>query len=391
MGIASGLLNLGVRIEETVTAVGTRFGKVPLQWPAEDGGGVIYRLPRDLHQRASTFAETQPMVVNEGEMAVVLEDGKSHGFLGPGRYVFERARVTGVLDIVWVKSGQRQLKWGVGNITTTDGIQVSANGFAYVRIEDAAAFNSEVVQGAMTFGDMEFQKFLMPRVQSVLRATFAKWEALALQSERDAFSDAVKSALADACKQIGVTVAGFEVVDINFPPEFKEVISRATMVKHSGAAAVAQAQTAAQVIQIEAAATAQGQLAQGLAQLQLMEMMKEKGIDPLKLKALEALQTFAANPGQAPLVGDGGRAQLFGQVAGAALAGGLASAPPPAEAPKQIADATPATALPRDSEADLERQLDALTDRLAEGAISEETYKKLAERIETKLRKLREP
>jgi regulator of protease activity HflC (stomatin/prohibitin superfamily) len=387
MGIASSLLNIGVRIEEMATAVGTRFGKVPLQWPAGQDPGVIYRLPRDPHQRASMFAETQPVVVNEGEMAVVLEDGKSHGFLGPGRYVFERARVTGVLDIVWIKSGQRQLKWGVGNITTTDGIQVSANGVVYVRIEDGVAFNAEVVQGAMTFSDAEIQRFLMPRMQSVLRATFSKWEALNLQSERDAFSEAIRAALTDDCRKIGVAVVSFEVVDINFPPEFKEMISRATMAKHGSAAILVQAQTAAQVTQIEATANAQGQLTEGLAQVQLMAAMQAHGIDPLKLKALEALQTFAANPGQQPLMGDGGRAQLFGQVAGAALMGGLAG--PPAAPQLQIAPLSPAEP-PRDEEAELEKQLDALTERLANGAITEETYNKLSARIEAKLEKLKE-
>jgi uncharacterized membrane protein len=38
---------------------------------------------------------------------------------------------------------------------------------------------------------------------------------------------------------------------------------------------------------------------------------------------------------------------------------------------------------------DLERQLDALTERLAEGKITEETYNKLSARIEGKLTQLR--
>ena len=109
-----------------------------------------------------------------------------------------RARRNFLLDIVWIKSGQRQVKWGVGNITTTDGIQVSANGMAYVRIEDGVAFNAEVIQGAMTFSDADVQRLLMPRIQGVLRATFSKWEALSLQSERDAFSEAIRAALTDA-------------------------------------------------------------------------------------------------------------------------------------------------------------------------------------------------
>jgi len=399
MGLADWILGLGIRAEQAAQGFGTRTGAVPLQWPAGPRGSLIYRLPRDPHQRASIFSTTQTIVVNEGELAVVLEDGRSQGALPPGRYVFQKARITGSLDIVWIATGQQTVKWGIGNVSSTDGIQLSANGVVYVRVEDAQRFNSEVVQGALGLAEIDLQRFLMPRIQGVLRALLAKWAALDLQAERDAFAAAVKQALGETVRAMGLAIVDFEVVEINFPPEFKAVIAQAAMATHSGRAALVEAQTKAQMIQIEAAAAAQAQLLAGTAQVQVMAQLQAQGIDPLKLKALDALQTFAANPPQGGMLlgGDPARAALFGQLAAAAVTPGVpvATAPalpagaPPQALPVQPAPAAAPAAEGAPTEQDLERQLDALTERLAEGKISEETYNKLSARLEAKLQQLR--
>ena len=412
MGLISSLLDIGVRVETAALQVGTRLGKVPLQWPAGESGSLVYRLPRDPHTRASLFASTQPIIVNEGELAVVLEDGKARGALEPGNYLFEKKPLVGSVDVVWVKSGQRCIKWGVGNISSVDGIQVSGNGVVYLRVVDALAFNAEVVQGATTLTDVDVQRFVVPRIQGVLRPLIAKWQALELQTQREVFVEGVRTALDEAFAKMGIRVEDFEVLDVNFPPEFKEVIARAAMARHSGVASVLQAQTNAQIAQIDAAAQAQAQLAAGQAQIQIMAAMQSVGVDPLKLKALEALQTFAATASPAGLLvgGDSAKAQLFGQVAAAALAGstlgpsgltGEIVKPAPAsnqpEPPLQLSeDNSPATppqdpgsSAPQDTVAGLSRQLDQLTERLAEGNISEEIYTKLAGRLEARLERLR--
>lgn len=398
MGLADWVLGLGIRAEQAVQGFGTRAGAVPLQWPAGPRGSLIYRLPRDPHLRASIFATEQTIVVNEGELAVVLEDGKSHGALEPGRYVFQKSRVTGSLDIVWIVTGQQTLKWGIGNVTSTDGIQLSANGVVYLRVDDGRLFNSEVVQGAVTLAEVDLQRFLMPRVQGVLRTVLAAWAALDVQSQRDVFVDAVKQSLGETFRAMGLAIVDFEVVEINFPPEFRAVIAQAAMATHSGRAALVEAQTRAQMLQLEAAAQANAHLLAGSAQVQVMAQLQAQGIDPLKLKALDALQTFAANPPQGGMMigGDGGRAALFGHLAAASVTPGVpvAVAPPALAAPPAsppLPTATPAgepasVATP----ADLERQLDALTERLAEGKISEETYNKLSARLEAKLQQLKE-
>jgi regulator of protease activity HflC (stomatin/prohibitin superfamily) len=396
MGLAAWLMDIGIRIEETVQHFGVRRGAVPLAWPAGPRGSLIYRLPRDPHQRASIFATQQSIVVNEGEVAVVLEDGKGLGALPPGRYVFQKARVVGSIDIVWMVTGQQALKWGIGNVASIDGIQLSSNGVLYVRVMDGGVFNAEVVQGAVTLAEVDLQRLLMPRIQGVLRATLARWPALDLQTQREIFSDAVKGALTETLARMGLAVVDFEVVEVGFPPEFKAVIAQAAMAQHGGRASLIEAQTRAHMAQIEAAATAQSQLTAGMVQVQLMAQYQAHGIDPLKVKALEALQTFAENPAQGSgslIGGDVVRAQVVGQLAMATLAqpGAAAHAAPPPQLPARAAPVVGAIELAtgEPTTADLERQLDNLTERLAEGKITEETYNKLALRLEARLAKLR--
>jgi hypothetical protein len=119
---------------------------------------------------------------------------------------------------------------------------------------------------------------------------------------------------------MGLLIVGFEVVDINLPSEFKAAIAQATMTQHTGAAKLIAAQQQAQMRLIEASAEAQARLTEGLSNVQLMGAMQAIGIDPLKLKALEALETYAENPHGGGLIGgDVAGAQLFSQVATAAL------------------------------------------------------------------------
>lgn len=404
MGLASALIELGISVERAFVGVGTLTGSVPLQWPAGHGG-IIYRLPRDPHQRASALAKTQTIVVNEGELAVVLEDGRSSGELEPGRYSFEKRRVVGSLDIIWIRTGQQSLKWGVGNVTSADHVQVSANGVLYIKVTDGERFNKEVVQGAITLTEQDLQRFLMPRVQGVLRTVITKYGALDLQAQRDVFEAAIRAGLVDAFAQLGVVILNLEVVDVGLPAEFKAVIQEATLAQHAGRASLIQATTAAQIKQLEAQAAAQAMLLQGTAQVQVMAQMQGQGIDPLRFKALEALEELAEHPAQGIIGNDGARASLFGSVALAAMTGPSSVvtppqmlaplvAPPAPPAPVPAAPAmsndvsattAPTPAVSGDSAADLQRQLDALDERLAEGKISEETYKKISARLEAKL------
>jgi len=415
MGLGSWFVNLGIRAEALAAQVGKRTGGIALQWPAGPSESLIWRLPRDPHERASIFTTTQGLIVNEGEVAVVLEDGVAGGVLPPGRYSFERARVVGSLDAVWVRTGQRDVRWGVGNISTIDGIQVSGSGVIYLKVVDALKFNTEVVQGALVLPVPQLQRLLLPRIQGVLRSEMAKTPALALQTERGAFQSTIQERLNETFAEMGLSIVGFEVIEINLPPEFKAAIAQATMVQHTGNARLIEAQQAAQMRQIEAAAEAQARLTEGMSNVQLMEAMQVRGIDPLKLKALEALTTYAEKPqqGGGMIGGDIAGANLFGQIAAAAIAGpglGATGRPPtlqlpdpvpqPAAVPGETAQSPPAPPTPAVAvvpspelaakRAKLEEQIEKLDDKLLDGEISEEYHEKMMARLQQKMDRLLE-
>jgi regulator of protease activity HflC (stomatin/prohibitin superfamily) len=320
--------------------------------------------------------------------------------------VFEKARVVGSLDIIWIKSGQQPVKWGVGNVISLDGITVSGRGILYARVADGVKFNTQVLQGSVTFSEVDLQRFLMPRLQSVMRTVVAVLPARALMVEREAFFNAIKNNLGDSFAEMGLQIVDIEVMDVNLPAEYKAAISQEAMVGAAQGARLLEAQIAAQERLIEAQATAQANLSLGAAEVQLLTTLQAQGIDPLKLKALEAMQTMAENPSHGGLGGaDAARVAIIGQVAGSALATpAQPTIPQPAalplpQAPSMIAQQPQAPVAAPQQEgavevdaariAALEEKLEKLEDRLLDGEISEEMYTKLAAKIEARLEKLR--
>lgn len=405
MPLISALINLGIRLDSAAQKWSSRSGRLPLQWPAGTGG-LIYRLPRDPQQRASIFSATQSILVNDGEMAVVLEDGKPMGALEPGRYVFEKARVIGMLDVIWIRTGQRSVKWGMGNVSAADGIPISANGVVYLRVTEPLSFNREIVQGALTLGEVDLQRTLMPRIASVIRSLIARSRAVQLQQERETFTESIRTQLGEIFPKLGLAMLDFEVVEVNFPPEFQEALAKGSINTQLGAAAVIAAQADFSVKQIEAQAEANRLLMEGMAQADVMARLQAMGIDPLKIEALKALNTMAANPAHG-MIGTDLRAGMFASITNAALSPGQQALPPPqlpptsqppsleSEQPQQSDAAAPSEppAPPSQSSDDelagLQTQLDKLISRLANGDISEENYEKISLRLEARIAQLK--
>lgn len=374
-----------IKAEDIVTQATTTAGMMPLQWPTGEVVGLIWRMPRDPGQRASLFAKKQSLVVNEGEIALVLQGGVSNEVLEPGAYTFDK-RVTSAFDVIWMRTGRQDLKWGVGNITTTDGINIGAIGTVMVRISDGQKFNREIIQGENRLLDTDLQARILPSIQGVLRAQMAHFSALELNTQRQVFKQEVAGCLDTCLAELGLTLAEFEITEISFPAEFQAVVSRKTLNQKQGEADFEAAQYQAQVLGLTAQAEAQAHLAAGLTQLQLMAQMQSLGIDPLKFQALEVLSTFAKNPTEAMFVNGDGRGQILQQLA----AGVLPVSQSPNAAPSPRPPTVQKVPLPlegpiSDPKADIERKIDQLTDRLVSGEIDQATYNLALARLQQRL------
>jgi len=394
MGLLNMFKSIATGAERAAEYVETRRGRMPIQWPAGEGDGLIHRMPRDPAQRASMFASSQSVVVNEGEVAIVLVNGMSQGELLPGHYAFDKERVVGALDVVWVRTGRQHIKWGVGNATSVDGVNIGANGEAVVRVIDSHRFNSEVIQGGIKLPIVELQRKLLPGIQGVMRAELARWQAMQLKNQRDAFREAIANSLGEDLEYMGLGLIAFEVVEINFPAEFDAVISGQTMAQFQGQTDLLAAQNRARVTQVETEAEAHRQIQLGMAQAQAMGFLQQQNLDPIKLKAMEALTALAKNPGQDSMLhGDTAKMQLFAKIADSALA-------PPVSESTQKPDTSHALAgknaeslhteiqndasQAKETQETIQRKIDRLTERLIEGEISEATFNRALTNLESK-------
>lgn len=371
MSLSQWLINLGIRAEVGAQAYATRRGQLPLQWPVGRDDSIIHRLPRDPHERASIFSIEQAVIVNPDEVALVIKDGYPGADLEPGRYVFEKARVTGSLDVIWIKAGQRQIKWGLGNVCTRDGIEVAANGVVHMRLGDSSLFNRDIIQGSVHLTEVDLQRLLMPRFQSVLRSVIATCLATELHAQRELFDARVGEALGAVLRDIGLLLVDLEVVEISLPSEFKSALARTTMSRLGGEADLQEALTRARVAQLDA----QAEHAGGFVRAELLAHMQARGLDPMQVSVLDSLRSMVDAP-QLPFSGGAARAELVGRMAEAVIRQQPAS---PSVVRQEALP--PGTADPRL----LEVQLDKLVERLANGEISEALFERLSDRIERQL------
>lgn len=375
MGLANWLINIGIRAEAGAIAHATRQGRLPLQWPTGVVDSLIHRLPRDPRERASIFSVNQAIIVNPDEIALVIKDGMGSDGLSPGHYMFEKTRVVGSLDVIWFKTGLRQVKWGLGNVCSLDGIEVAASGVAHVRLGDPRRFNSEIVQGTTFLPPVDLQRLLMPRFQGVLRTAIASCPAAELQLQRERFDQRVGEALTAALLDIGLELVDIEVVELSLPREFKTALARTTLGRLDGAAELQAAQTRAQVAQLDAQAAHAGEFVRA----ELMVHMQQRGLDPVQLAMLDSLRSLAERP-DVPFSGGPARAEAIGRVAEQVLSR-------PSSASLNQAQAPAPRALPpgADERSAIEGQIDKLIERLANGEISEALFEQLRARLEAKL------
>ncbi len=408
--VLGALSRIGISLEKDVARLAKRAGFRPVGWPAGAAtGSLIYRLPSDPMERASLFAKEQWIRVSEGEVAVVVKDGNLIGAMEPGTYRTEKQRVLGDVDVIWIKTGPQIVRWGVGNVMSRDGIVVGATGTMTVRVNDGVKFNAEAVQGALTLPDAELQRRLMPGVQGVLRTVLGSTEALSLMSERDVFIEAVSQGLGGQLDEMGLGLSAFEVAEFNLPAEFKDAMSSAALATARSKGELVEAQTEMQRRVLEAQGDATAMLMTGEARVKIFQQLQAAGIDPMSVEAMDALKKYAESASEGVMLGgEAAKAGLIGSIAAAALqssppapaagagadlgadltrslpvSGAAADTPTPAPAPDALSAGG-------DSVESLTEQLDKLTERLANGEISEAIYVKLSERLEARIAAARE-
>jgi regulator of protease activity HflC (stomatin/prohibitin superfamily) len=396
MGLFDFLKQKGIEFQGAAKDVATWAGYTPVRWDHVKRPGLIWRVPEPdtlppLERVTLSSLIKQPILVRETERAVVLNEGKYYAEMEAGIWDLKQAPLKGTLEIVWVSVEMLQFDWGVGNVFTTDNVKVGGYGTLTVKISDASKFAlGMVLNKSVPFFKEGMDEWLRSPVAGVMRHVMANSPALQLLREREAFFNVCREQLSKQFADWGLSFETIEMLELNLPPEFQHALQATGLMGDTQRkAAQLDAINAAGLRQIEAQANANASLLEGAAQVQLMTLMQASGIDPLKLKTIEALNAYGSTPSAGGLLGDPAKGQVFAALAGNMLA--QSASVPPAAVPPQpalpAASPIPSTDAPltRDQ---IQKTIDGLDQQLAEGKISEATYQRLVAKWEKKLAEL---
>ncbi len=403
----------GISLVESVgnwlRGIGLRAGFVPLAWDHDRKPGLIWRIPDASVVSASVFSKVQGVLVREFERAVVLHNGTFYAELESGVYDVRKMPVKDRVDVVWVSTQQTQHKWGVGRVINSENITVGGHGYVFVEVADARQFVLRVVAGSRKYTNQDLEDWIFGIISAVMRTQIAGSTIRDLMQGQEEFVRACGNRLDEAFREWGLAFKNMTVNQFDIPQEYRDTISAVTMAGYEREKTVIDAQAEADALRIRSKAEAERRLTTGGAEVELLAQMAALGLDPVRIKAIEALQQYAqlaattgggadsgsdmvqmmmfmqmsrllADPGMPNDAKEMLRVQFPMEAARVAeLPQGQEPEAPTAE-PDTDADDSPETQRKRITEV-----LDNLDERLSQGEISEATYDRLRAKWEQKL------
>jgi hypothetical protein len=425
MGLLHAFVNWGIRLVDNtdtdVRRIGQRFGFTPLSWrqviatnPTKDG--IAWRVPDPDVRMASSFVNTQGLLVSENEMVMLLKNGKfatgERGvLLSPGLYDVSRLRVRDQIEVIWLTSKELRLRWGVPDVLTQDRISVGASGYYLTKIEDPEEFYFNVVGNAQVYKEEQLQLFTKSDVNSVLRDLIGRRTVMEFQTARRELGDAAHEVLQPIFNRWGLEFIGLTAENQNIPEQFRQAAAARTIVTLEKEAQLEGAKADVTLAQLEAQRayfTAQVEATRlraiGQVNVEIMQNQQNIGIDPLDMKRIEAIDALALNPGENALIDN--RPQIVNQLLrqppamppmpSTTITGSIVPDPllptalPPGHSNSgplspDVAGATSTGPLTREKVQDM---LDKLDKRLILGEISEQKHSELYARLLKKLSEL---
>ena len=349
-------------------------GVRPTEWDRKAHPGLLYHAP------TSSMPFIKLVVVKEYESGVFLRDGKLYAMLPQGRWFVGRMPMIGRMELIWVDTGIKQIRFGLRTLTS-DGVELGANGVTYLRVSDAERFVINLATAKELYTTEELEDFLRDQINSIMRAEMANYDVQSLYLEREMFVSVARVKLEEMFFDIGLEFRTIEVSGIILPEEVKLSLRQPMM----------------------AAREAQAMVATGAATAEILGKIRDAGVDPIKLKAAEALMKYSERPG-----GEGGLISgdlmmpmmFYGMLMKDNIIPGdlkeqLQGMFPQfnqegkSDAAQKSADETgaqiSASASQGFSDEKIQALLDGLDMRLALGEISEETYNALREKWKDRL------
>jgi membrane protease subunit (stomatin/prohibitin family) len=219
-----------------------------IQHPNERSDEIVFREPQ---QGAGQFKFGSQLIVREGQAAVFFRDGKALDVFGPGRHTLSTNNLPLLSGLTGLAFGGQtpftaevyfvtmrefpDLKWGtaqpvVFRDTDFGMVRLRAFGTYAMRVADPRLFVQQVVgsRGAYTTGLIEdyLRGVIVNEFNDLLGSVHTS--LLDLPGQSAEIAAAMRNALADDFRRIGLDLASFQVVAITPPEEVQRRIDERT-------------------------------------------------------------------------------------------------------------------------------------------------------------------
>jgi hypothetical protein len=236
-------------------------------------------------ERFENINWVESILVREYERAVFLRDGKLYGpgALPPGRWILTKMVFLGRMEVIWVSMQTYKINWGVGRVLLSEGVEVGAHGIAMLRVKDSVNFVLNVVAAQRYFSPTDLEAWVKDMVRSAVRTEMSHYAPLTLQRERESFIATVRTKLKEMFDQFGLEFLNLEIPNFHFPQDYIEAMRGVPIAKFERDA----------------------QIERGRAFAQILTMMNEAGVDPVRYQLVQALTEYGRTPrAAAPFSGD---------------------------------------------------------------------------------------
>jgi membrane protease subunit (stomatin/prohibitin family) len=219
-----------------------------IEHPNERSDELVVRVPE---QGAGEFAMGSQLVVREGQEAVFVRDGKALDVFGPGRHTLSTNNLPVLSRLMSIPFGGRSpftaevyfvstrefpdMKWGtVQPVVFRDDefgvVRLRGFGTYAMRIADPQLFVQQIVgsRGAYTTGQIEdyLRGVIVNEFNDLLGGMNVSLLDLAGQTSE--LAAALRNALADDFRRVGLDLTGFQIVAITPPEEVQRRIDERT-------------------------------------------------------------------------------------------------------------------------------------------------------------------
>ena len=219
-----------------------------IQHPSERSDEIVFRVPQ---QGAGEFKFGSQLIVREGQAAVFFRDGKSLDTFGPGRHTLNTNNLpllTGIMglafggatpftaEVYFVSLREfSDLRWGtaqpvVFRDTDFGMVRLRAFGGYSIRVNDPQLFVQQVVgsRGAYTTGLIEdyLRGVIVNEFNDMLGAVHTS--LLDLPGQTAELAAAMRNALADDFRRIGLDLTSFQIVAVTPPDDVQRRIDERT-------------------------------------------------------------------------------------------------------------------------------------------------------------------